>query len=231
MPLMNVLSAQIRPDRLRRYEELVQELSERAVAEEEEIHWTAHQTLFGETGTMHYAVSAADFSEIAARGRVDEMVERVLGSQEGARWLDGLGECVTAQQSTLSVDRPELSYPPPETDPSAFPCSVLTVIRARPGGQEACEELIRKVAEAIPKVDDSSRMISFQTLMGDLGTYWTVRPLADLSELDRQLPPAELLNQAFGAAEGGLIFRSGLEAIEQVQRSALIYRPDLSNPA
>jgi len=38
-----------------------------------------------------------------------------------------------------------------------------------------------------------------------------------------------LLNEAFGAAEGGLIFRSGLQAIEQVERNIVSLLPDLSN--
>ncbi len=40
---------------------------------------------------------------------------------------------------------------------------------------------------------------------------------------------AVLLNEAFGAAEGGLIFRSGLQAIEQVERNIVSLLPDLSN--
>ena len=67
-------------------------------------------------------------------------------------------------------------------------------------------------------------------MVGVLAEYWTARPLEDLSELDDQLPPAELLNQAFGAAEGGLIYRTGLEAIEEVKRQIVVYRQDLSNP-
>ena len=67
-------------------------------------------------------------------------------------------------------------------------------------------------------------------MVGVLSEYWTVRPLDDLGELDEQLPTAELLNQAFGVAEGGLIYRTGLEAIEEVKRQIVVYRQDLSNP-
>ena len=73
-------------------------------------------------------------------------------------------------------------------------------------------------------------MTAFQNLVGDLSLYWTVRGLEDLSELDDQLPPSELLNEAFGAAEGGLIYRAGLGAIEQVERRIVILNQDLSNP-
>jgi hypothetical protein len=67
-------------------------------------------------------------------------------------------------------------------------------------------------------------------MVGILSEYWTARPLEDLSELDDQLTPAELLDQAFGVAEGGLIYRTGLEANEEVQRQIVVYRQDLSNP-
>ena len=89
----------------------------------------------------------------------------------------------------------------------------------------------RKVAEAIPKLDDSARIMSYQTIFGDLSQYWTVRPLESMADLDRQLPAAELLTQAFGPAEGGLIFRTGLEAMARVEREMVVYRPELSNPA
>jgi hypothetical protein len=107
--------------------------------------------------------------------------------------------------------------------------SVVTVLRARPGHQDAAEELLRKISEAIPKVDDPARIVSYQTLIGDLRTYWTVRPIRSLADLDQQLPPGELLTKAFGVAEGGLISRSGTEALEQVERSIMLLRPDLSN--
>ena len=56
------------------------------------------------------------------------------------------------------------------------------------------------------------------------------RNLDALGELDNQLPPQELLNQAFGPAEGGLIYRAGLDAIDSIERSILLYREELSNP-
>ena len=109
--------------------------------------------------------------------------------------------------------------------------SVVTVLRVRPGHQDAAEELIRKLAEAIPKVDDPARLITYQSVIGDLRTLWTVRPIASLADLDRQLAPNDLLNKAFGSGEGGLIGRAGMEALESVERSILVLRADLSNPS
>jgi len=157
------------------------------------------------------------------------MVLRVLGEKKGTEALRLFGAATRSLSTSISRDRPELSYPRDETAGIA-PASVVTVAKVRPGQLEAYEELIRKVAEAIPKVGDPARMTAFQNVVGDLSLYWTVRGLEDLSELDDQLPPPELLNQAFGVAEGGLIYRAGLSAIEQVERRIVILNEDLSNP-
>jgi hypothetical protein len=106
----------------------------------------------------------------------------------------------------------------------------VTSLRARPGQAEACEELIRKIAEAIPKTGDAARIITNQSIIGELNLYWTVRPLRSLSELDEQLPAPELLNKAFGPAEGGLLWRTGSEAVDQARREITGYVPELSNP-
>ena len=229
MPLTSILSVQVRPERFVQYQELVRNLAARAVDQRDAFHWTAHQTAFGELGTLHFVSEDPDFAGLAARGNTQELIHRVLGEDEGAKALTSMLECTISQQMNISLDRPELSYPPEQTD-RIFPAAVVTQIRARPGGQEALEELIRKIAEAIPKIGDPSRIIAYQVMVGILAEYWTVRPLEDLSELDEQLPPAELLNQAFGAAEGGLIYRTGLEAIEEVKRQIVVYRQDLSHP-
>jgi hypothetical protein len=229
MPLTSILSVQVRPDRFAQYQELVRNLAARAVDQRDDFHWTAHQTTVGELGTLYFVSEEPDFAGLAARGSTQELIHRVLGEDEGAKAMASILECTISQQMTVSLDRPELSYSPEQTD-RIFPAAVVTQIRARPGGQEALEELIRKIAEAIPKVGDPSRIVSYQVMVGTLSEYWTVRPLEDLSELDDQLSPAELLNQAFGAAEGGLIYRTGLEAIEEVKRQIVAYRQDLSNP-
>jgi hypothetical protein len=134
MPLMNVLSVQTRPDRWQRYEELVQRLAEAAVARKEENHWTAHQTAIGEIGAIHFASSNSDFAEIAARGTVAEMVERVLGSAEAEKFQTEVSGCLITQRSSISVDRPELSYPPAEAG-QTFPAAVLTVLPSRPSSE------------------------------------------------------------------------------------------------
>ena len=230
MPLTTVLSERIRPERLRRYEELVQRLAKKAVQKKDAWQWTAHQTAFGEVGTIHYVSASSDFAAIGSRGLPDELVRRVMGEKEGNELLEQASECVLSRQQIIGVERPDLSYPPEQRD-RRYPAAIVTILRARPGGQEGCEEVIRKVAEAIPKVGDPARLVAYQTLVGDLMQYWTVRPLQSLGELDRQLLPADLLSKAFGAAEGGLIFRTGLEAIAEVRREIAFYREDLSNPS
>jgi hypothetical protein len=229
MPLITVLSVQTRADRRQRYEELVQKLAEAAVSRKEKSHWTAYQTAFGRLDTIHFASTGADFAEISSRGTVVEMLQRVLGSSEAEKFMTEIGDCVVSEENSISVDRPELSYPPAE-EVSTFPAAVLTVIEASPGKQEACEEVIRKIAEAIPKLDDKARLITYQTVVGNLTQYWTVRPIEELAELDGQRTPQELLIQAFGPAEGGLIYRSGLDAMTRLERNILVYRPDMSNP-
>lgn len=229
MPLTGILSVQVRPDRVRLYEELVQDLTKRAIKQKETFHWTAHQTVFGDLGALHFVTENADFAAIAARGNTQELIQRVLGAEAGAKALTDMLECTMSQRQTLSADRLDLSYPPDAMD-RIHPAAVVTQVQARAGGQDAVEELIRKIAEAIPKVDDPSRIVTYQVMLGTLGSYWTLRPFEDMSELDDQLSPADLLNKAFGAAEGGLIYRTGIEAIERVSRQIVMYREDLSNP-
>jgi hypothetical protein len=229
MPLTSVLSVQVRPDRFAQYEEQIRDLAANAVKKQDAFRWTAHQTAYGQLGSLHFVCEDTDYAAIAARGDTRELILRVLGDERGAKAMAKLLECTLSQEATISVDRPELSYPPEQAD-RIFAAGVVTQIRVRPGGQDALEELMRKIAEAIPKIGDSARMVSYQVLVGMMGSYWTVRPLEDLSELDDQLPPAELLDQAFGAAEGGLIYRTGLEAIQEVRRQIVMYRQDLSNP-
>lgn len=228
MPLSTVLAVDIRQGERRRYIELCQELSESARSKKDPLQWTTHETRVGKANRIHFVLAAADFTEIENRGTPEEMIGRVLGEKRALEWLDESESCVESQVQEISADRPDLSYVPSETDTMA-PNAIVTVVQARPGHQEGCEELIRKIAEAIPKVNDGSQIITYQTVVGDLMRYWTVRPLASLADLDKHLPAAQLLNEAFGPAEGGLIFRSGLEAISVVERNVVVYRPELSN--
>lgn len=56
----------------------------------------------------------------------------------------------------------------------------------------------------------------------------SVRPIFDLAQLDQVLPLPRLLSEAFGAAEGGVIYRTGMEAIEEMRTRLLRVRPELS---
>jgi len=228
MPLSSVLTVDIRAGERQRYLDLCQELSENARNKKDPFQWTTHETRIGKANRIHFVLAAADFTEIENNGTPEEMIGRVLGEKRALEWLDVSSACVESQQQEISADRPDLSYVPSETDTMA-PAAIITVVQARPGHQEGSEELIRKIAEAIPKVDDGSQIITYQTVVGDLMRYWTVRPLESLADLDKHLPAAQLLNEAFGPAEGGLIFRSGLEAISAVERNIVVYRPELSN--
>ncbi len=230
MPLESVLSVQIKPDRVQEYQALVAELATSAREQGDPFRWTAHEVAYGGEARIHFSSSVENFGELGKRGIPPEMVLRVFGEERGTQVMQGFGNCTQVSSSSVSIDRPDLSYPPDDSSITT-PVSVVTSVRARAGQLEACEELIRKVAEAIPKAGDSARLNTFQTVLGDLSHFWTVRPLADLAALDDQLPLPELLNQAFGAAEGGLIYRTGLEAVEIAERRILIYREDLSNPA
>lgn len=53
--------------------------------------------------------------------------------------------------------------------------------------------------------------------------------IGSLADLDQQKTAPDLLSGAFGPAEGGLIYRSGLDAIDSAEREILILRPDLAN--
>ena len=137
--------------------------------------------------------------------------------------------CLQAAEQMISIDRPELSYT--QDEGVRAPVLVVTAVRVRPGQEESFEEFVRKMAEAIPKVNDRWRLATRQVLVGNLREYRMVTPLRELGEIDSLLPPALLLTQVFGAAEGGLIYRSGVAAIEHVERRILALRADLSNPA
>jgi hypothetical protein len=230
MAFERVNSVRVHPERIADFQEQVAALAAAAAKKDEAWHWTAHRTIFGEGLAIHFVSRAETFEEIGRRGDVDELWVRALGEKRGAEAFARTNACIQQVQQTLSVQRPDLSYGDAPADPAAHPYAMVTSARALPGRVEECEELIRKVAEAIPKVGDPSQLLAYQVMLGEIGTYWTVRPLADLGALDRQLPAPELLNQAFGHAEGGLIWRSGTEAVAQARRELVHYVPELSNP-
>jgi len=227
MSLSTVLSVSVRPERASAYEAGVHRLAEKAQTLKERFEWAAYQVLVGRIGTIHFVSDAPDWATLAAREPVDLFVRRVLGEPEGVQLLEQLSACVLAERYVIGRDRLDLSHPP---DPNAQHTSMgmVTLIRVRPGGEDACEELIRKVAQAIPLVSDLRRFVAYQTFVGDVRTYWIAGPLADLADLDRMLGPQELLHKAFGA-EGALIYRNGLDAIERMERQITVLRLELSN--
>jgi hypothetical protein len=229
MSLLDVLHHSVRPDLLDTYEEKLRELAERAVARKEAFRWNAFQTAIGELGNFYYTAPAESWSAMQERGNAQQLILRLIGEKDGRRWLAETAACLLTATQTVSVDRPELSYT--QDAPLRAPLALVTQVRTRPGEQEAFEEFIRKLAEAIPKVDDRWRLATRQIVIGNLREYRTVRPLQDLAQLDTLLPPEALLSKAFGAAEGGLIFRNGMAAIEHVERRVVALRSDLSNPA
>ena len=230
MALISVLAESVRPERLGAFEENVRRVTEAAAAARDPLRWATHQTVIGELGWFFFVAPARNWAEIQQRGTPEEMVRRVLGDKEGKRSLEQGRECIVAARQTVAVERRELSYPP---DPGGAPAPfhLVTIARVRPGGQEAFEEILRKIAEAIPKVDDPARTTVYQTLLGDMREYRVVRPQRGLEDLDHQLQPAELLDKAFGPAEGGLVFRAGQEAALHLERRIVAYRPELSNLA
>ena len=229
MALSMVNSVTLRPAAMRSFEECVAQLAGKAMEKDEPWSWTAHQPLFGNVRTLHFAYSTQDFAGLAKLGTVEELWKRVLGPKRGTELFDRCNECIEASEHTVSVDRPDLSYPPEETDPARYPFAVVTAVRVRPGQSEACEELIRRIAEAIPKIDDPARILTFQSIVGDLHAYWTVRPLHGIEDLDSHRPAPDLLNEAFGPGEGGLLWRAGNDATLEVRREIMALRADLSN--
>ena len=230
MSLLDVLHHSVRLDRLEAYGEKLRQLAERAWAKKEAASWNAFQTAIGELGNFYFAVAAQDWKEIRKRGTAEELVLRLFGEKDGRQWLGETAACLQSATQTISVDRPDLSYTQGEPVVRA-PFAMVTVARVRPGAQEGFEEFLRKTAEAIPKVDDRWRLATRQVVLGNLREYRSVSPLQDLGQIDTLLPPERLLTQVFGAAEGGMLYRSGIAAIEHVERRILALRPDLSNPA
>jgi hypothetical protein len=229
MSLTTVLSVNVRPDGVATYEAQVHAVAERAVAKKEPFEWTAHQVMAGRLGTIHFVSQAPTWATLAARESVEAMIRRLMGDTEGTHILERSAACIVSEEYTIGQERADLTYPPPATDPPK-PLSMVTFFRTRPGGQDALEELIRKAGQAIPAVKDPRRFRAFQTVIGNVGTYWVVTPLDSLADLDTMLPPGELLERAFGA-EGALIYRNALAQIEHTERSITMLRPELSNGA
>ncbi len=229
MPLVSVFTDNIRSDRLGRYQELIAEIASEARKKKEAWRWTAHRVDFGPTARIYYVSNHEDYADLEKQGDPQALFTRVLGPTKGEKHLEEVNECVTSNERALGTPRPELSYPP-EPAQEISPITSLALIRARPGAQHIVEELLLKLAEAIPKAGESASMASFQAVTGDMLGYWLVRPLNRLADLDKQTVGRDLLIKAFGQSEGDRIFRSGLEGIDQLQREITSYKEDLSNP-
>jgi hypothetical protein len=230
MALNTVLSVEVQPGAILRYTAEIQQLAAAARKSREKFTWGAYGTLFGERMQFHFVSSAETFAALEARGSVADLVGRVLGATEASRFLSEVGACVATQRTTVSVDRPDLSYQRGELQPGDARAASVTRIRIRPGAREALEELLRKLAEAIPKLDDPAQLIVRQVLVGNSAEYLAIRPLRQLADLDAQRTPDQLLTEAFGVGEGGLVFRNGADAIQEIERELVSIREELSNP-
>jgi hypothetical protein len=229
MALTHILRVQLQPGATVRYEEAIRRLAEGARKKKDPLRWVAYQTLFGTSPAIAFVTRVDSFAELAKQGTPQELVTRVLGEKEAPGFAEETLGCVVASSQTVSLERPDLSYVRNPIPPAGVPFVSVNRARVRFGMREAYEELIRKLSEAIPKVDDPATLIVRQVIVGALGEYLVVRPLRELAELDAQRSPDQLLTQAFGPGEGGLIFRNGGEAIESLDREIVARRDDLSH--
>jgi hypothetical protein len=225
--LMTSTRYTIHPPRVKEFEQVAARIAKAAADDDRTHRWSTYQTRSGELGTYYFGIRSENWAGQAKLEPPDAMTVRLLGKKDGELLVEQVLACVVHAQQTISEDRPDLSYPSPDQGPA--PLLLATRLRARPGGEEEVEEVLRKLGEAVPKVDDPRRFVTFQHVIGDFATYVTIAPLRDVGELDRMLLPVELLTRAFGAAEGGLIARQGLQAIQHGQRELLILRPELSH--
>ena len=228
MALVNSDRCRARVGSMVAFEDVVARLSKAAAEKDYERPWTAYQTLHGAIGNISFITLHDSWQDLALQTPPATIFQDLFGAEEGRRLFAEANACLDGLESIVAVDRPELSYSEAELErPPAY--MQFTQIRARAGAQEECEELIRKVAEAIPKVDDPTRFTAWQTLMGDRLTYGISFPLSGIADLDARLSPADLLQKAFGSSEGSLLYRQGRQAISELQTSLSVYREDLSN--
>jgi len=226
MPLLSIVTVSVRPDRLDAYEDIVRRVVDRAARIDDRARWHVQQVTFGEAGRLHFVQELSDWAELGRLERTDEVVLRMFGEDEGRPLLASLRACLLGSRRTVSRERPDLGTSAGDTVlPSAM--SLVTILRVHPGGGPACETLIQRTAEAIGRVGDPTHLQVYETLIGDGRSYWTVRPIEEISELGEVLPPRDLLLKAFGD-EGLRIYRTGLEAVEHVDRQLTVLRPDLS---
>lgn len=227
MPLSGVNHVYVRPRKIAAFEKEITALARRAAEAHDRFRWTAHQSLWGRPNHYAFVYQAETFADAEALGTIPDLWQRVYRGDMKKRFRR-TNACIECVEHILLHDRPDLSFPPHAIDPSSYPYYAVTQVRARPGQAEACEELIRKLAEAIPKAEEATHLLTYQNYFGNLAEYWAARPLTELGELDGQLMGSLLLEKAFGPAEGGLLWRAGTEAVEFAHRELLVYRPELS---
>lgn len=230
MTIQVVNTVRLRPERIREFRELVAELAHRAEDCDEAWSWLTYQVMFGQDPRLHFVTHCEHFEEIQKLGTVESLWRRVVGMEKGSEHFLEASECIETSEPAVSLLRPELSYMTETMSYRTHPYASVIGAQARPGHADALEELMRKVAEAIPKVDDPARISSWQRYFGEMATYYSVRPLASFADIDAQRMAPDLLDQAFGPAEGGLIWRAGMDAIQQARRQLLVYVPELSHP-
>jgi hypothetical protein len=229
MTLVNSDRCRVRLGSLAAFEDALAQLSKAAVKQDYKRPWSAYQTIHGTVGNISFITLHENWKELAKQAPPATLFEDLLGPEQGRALFAETSSCLDEMESVVAADRPELSYQDGQiAQPPAF--LQFTQMRARAGAQEECEELIRKIAEAIPKVDDPTRFTAWQTLLGDRLSYGVSFPLSGLGDLDDRLSPADLLEKAFGSSEGSLIYRQGRQAISEIETSVSVYREDLSNP-
>lgn len=228
MPLIALLRSSVHPQAIQRYERAAQRLAARARDDADTFRWSTRQINGLEGRQYGYIAPAASFAELAGREQIDALVRRLFGESEGNALLDELAAAVTQQSFSVLSPREDLSNVtlPLESPP---PLMHHTQLRVRPGGQAAIEELLRKVLEASAKLDDKRKILTTQTVIGDISEYGAARAIWDPAELDSQLPPPALLIEAFGEREGREILETASGHLESAVTLLSVYRPDLSN--
>jgi hypothetical protein len=227
MSILSVQKYSVRPERLPIWEKGLTQIAERAGEQQHPLSWRTSQVIGGELGTFYISTPGDSVAEVAGRESAAELITGLFGRSQGERLRSELGQSLQSSIASIHRDRAELSYP---ADQAAEPPAgaVVTTIIVRPGWQEACEELIRYVAEAIPKAGDNRRFTTYQPVIGNLRSLASVRPVFDLEELDEMIAVPELLKRAFGAEQGTQIYRSGTDSIEDIQSELLLMRPEMS---
>ena len=157
MPLTGVNSVHVRPEKMGDFVQEIEELSRRAAEKHDRFHWTAHQSIWGDPNHFSFAYQIESFAALEKLGTVQELFARIYGEKTDER-LEETNECIERNEHVILVDRSDLSYPPHAVDATAYPYAALTRVRSRPGHAEAVEEMIRKLSEAIPKVEDPAHL-------------------------------------------------------------------------